>query len=125
MIGLFGRCRLRNHPSWASFPTHLTVQYSWDYKKLALSWDLTSACFALILSDGGGATELYAWGHTLNDVRLFGRWGSERSCELYIKTGDVALTRLRQGIDDAQWRAVVFLANVFERIFIHATALSR
>ena len=65
----------------------------------------------------GAATALYARGYPLTDVRVFGRWASERACESYIKTGDLALTRLRQSIVSDRWKLIVTVGSIFERVF--------
>ena len=54
----------------------------------------------------GGATEMARLGYTLPQIMLAGRWQSDKSCKLYLQRAEVALTRVRAGVSNAQWEVL-------------------
>ena len=52
----------------------------------------------------GGATRLYMQRVPLQDIALYGRWKSLRSCHEYLRKGEVYLARIRQS--DADWELI-------------------
>ena len=69
-----------------------------------------------------GASELSRLGVPLPDLLLYGRWLSERSAREYIRRGEVAVLRIRNGEDGpvptrarlwcSRWASVFELADV-------------
>ena len=60
----------------------------------------------------GGATYLYESGADLLAIRLYGRWASESSARLYIRSGANALLRLKRDLGDDFWRRMQTIASV-------------
>jgi hypothetical protein len=60
----------------------------------------------------GGATSMALGGAYLASIMLAGRWQSESSCRLYIRRGEVALLRIRQGMTVLQWERVCDIARL-------------
>ena len=60
----------------------------------------------------GGATTLMMRGFPMLDIMHFGRWASEKSCRLYLKTGSIIILRAREGkYKWARIRALAYLAS--------------
>jgi integrase len=64
----------------------------------------------------GGATALALRGLPMSEIMELGRWTSLKSARLYIQTGNVALTRMRANVSDAQWASIHALARVTSAI---------
>ena len=65
----------------------------------------------------GGATTLFHRGVHLSDVMMRGRWSSESSCRLYVRTGEaalIAIDRERSASSDM----VKLLAAMGPRVFV-------
>ena len=62
----------------------------------------------------GGATELLRQGFAFNDIVLFGRWSSEASAKLYLRQGEVALTRTLHDFPAEVWSRVQRIASLHE-----------
>ena len=60
----------------------------------------------------GGATYLYECGVGFAAIRLFGRWATESSARLYIRSGANALLRLRRDVAAQQWFRISRIASV-------------
>ena len=64
----------------------------------------------------GGATTLFHCGIHLSDVMMRGRWSSENSCRLYVRTGEAALIAIRRESDSSD--LVKLLAAMGPRVFV-------
>ena len=60
----------------------------------------------------GAASTLALAGVPFADVMLRGGWASERSCRLYVRQGEVLLTRWRQQLPLGAWQRISQLARL-------------
>ena len=56
-------------------------------------------------------------GVPLQDVMLFGRWGSESSAREYLRKGEVFLLRARSNIAEALWQRAGLIAALGAAVF--------
>ena len=53
-------------------------------------------------------------GFPMLDIMHFGRWASEKSCRLYLKTGSIIILRAREG--KYKWARIGALAHLASSI---------
>ena len=85
-------------------------------KKLAQHLNLEEAGFSSHSLRRGGASTLLNEGWKFEDICLMGRWASARSAKLYIRQGELFMTKLRAQISEADWRRILQLSRCLPRV---------
>ena len=67
----------------------------------------------------GGATELLRVGVSFSDIAVFGRWASEQSVRIYLREGDVQLTRAAAIVDADTWARIARWGRLHEVVWLH------
>ena len=109
---------LRSYLAWHTGANHERA-FSVSYTTVA-KW-LRRAAAALNFADldisthslrRGGATELLRRGVPFAEIALFGRWQSENSVRLYLRAGEVALTRAAHHHSREEWERLRRIASL-------------
>ena len=65
----------------------------------------------------GAATSLFTAGVPFPEIMFLGRWSSESSCRLYVRSAEAAMISIERGLSPSQVARVRTLASIGPQIF--------